>query len=210
MRVLCQWIICLLVFMTNVVYAAEKRDALTELSQLLSSFNTYTAEFSQKTLDGADRVLQKSSGLVMIKRPGKFRWVILSPSKQTLVTNGKLFWFYDVDLAQATEQKLSNKTQIDPASILSGSAADLAKNFSVSGLFVSQVSSSFLLLPKQDDYGFKKVILTFEDKRLSRLLIENNLSQISIFVFSKVRLNTALSDDLFNFQAPPGVDVVAQ
>ncbi len=190
--------------------SAAQQDALTQLSQRLAAFDTYQAKFSQKTTDDHEHVLQKSTGLVMIKRPGKFRWVILQPSKQTLVTNGQWFWFYDVDLAQATRQKLSDKTAIDPARILSGSAKELASNFNVRGLFVGKDSTSFLLTPKKADYGFKKLILTFQDKSLIGLIVENTLSQLTVFKFSDIILNKPLSDALFNFQPPADVDVVTQ
>lgn len=188
--------------------STAKADALTELTSRLASFSTYQADFSQKTLDEQDQLLQTASGRVTIKRPGQFRWHVLKPSQQLLMTNGKIFWLYDVDLAQATQQSLSQKVGMDPALLLSGSTEKIAANFNVTGLLEGRDSTSFLLTPKNPDYGFKKVILTFQEKKLIKMIVENNLSQTSIFNFTQIQLNQPLSDDLFNFSAPDGVDLV--
>ncbi|MFK3617120.1 outer membrane lipoprotein chaperone LolA, partial [Coxiella burnetii] len=100
---------------------SAQSDATTQLSQLLSNFRTYQAKFNQITFDGQDRVIQQSHGRVMIMRPGRFRWETDSPTKQIIITNGKTLWVYDVDLSQATQQPLAQKTNINPASLLSGS-----------------------------------------------------------------------------------------
>ncbi len=198
-----------LFFVVTSIFAAQNT-ALLELSKLLSSFTSYRADFSQKTLDEKNRVLQQSSGVVMIKRPGKFRWAVAKPSEQLLVTNGHWFWLYDVDLAQATQQLLSTKTSIDPASLLSGSTKDLSAQFTVRELFVSKDSKAFLLVPKSSDASFKKIILTFQEQLLTKMTVENNLSQMSVFEFTHVVLNSHLSDDLFDFSNPDGVDLVKQ
>lgn len=188
--------------------STAKANALTELTGRLASFSTYQADFSQKTLDEQDQLLQSASGRVKIKRPGQFRWHVLKPSQQLLITNGKIFWLYDVDLAQATQQSLSQKVGMDPALLLSGSTEKIAANFNVTGLLEGRDSTSFLLTPKNPDYGFKKVILTFQEKKLIKMIVENNLSQTSIFNFTQIQLNQPLSDDLFNFSPPEGIDLV--
>lgn len=188
--------------------STAKADALTELTSRLASFSTYQADFSQKTLDEQGRLLQSASGRVKIKRPGQFRWHVLKPSQQLLITNGKIFWLYDVDLAQATQQSLSKKVGMDPALLLSGSTQKIAANFNVVGLLEGKDSTNFLLTPKDRDYGFRKMILTFQEKKLKKMIVENNLSQTSIFNFSRIELNQPLSDDLFNFSVPDGVDLV--
>lgn len=193
----------------SVANAAEKT-AAAQLSTLLQRFDTYQANFSQRTVAENQRVLQTASGVVMIKRPGKFRWELQRPAQQILITDSKIFWFYDVDLAQATQQNLAQRTTIDPVMLLSGSAKDLSASFTVRPLFVGSSDTSFLLFPKKQDVGFKKIILTFQGDKMIEMVVENNLLQTSMFRFSNIRLNLPLADSLFTFKAPAGVDVVTQ
>lgn len=181
-------------------------DPVDQLTAILRSFDTYTADFNQTNESDKGTVISQSSGRTMIKRPGKFRWESQAPTKQIIITDGKMLWIYDVDLAQVTKQTLSSKTPINPAMILSGSAEELTSQFNVSAL----ADNVFVLTPKQSDYGFKRVTLKFSNNDLIEMVVVNNLAQTSRFEFSNVQLNTPLPDTLFTFQAPPGVDVISQ
>ncbi len=183
--------------------------SVLQLSGLLKNFSTYSATFNQVTYSEQGRALQKSYGKMQIKRPGKFRWESQKPTHQILVTNGKTLWIYDVDLAQATKQKLSTRTTIDPAMLLSGSIKNLSDNFNISEKGSSR-EIVFELVPKKSDLGFKQVTLTFENKKLSQMKVINNLSQTTIFNFTNIKLNLPMSDNLFNFKPKPGVDIISQ
>lgn len=197
----------LLLFLTSAVFASLP--PAQELSQLLKSFDTYFADFTQVTLSEAGKVLQTSKGRMWIKRPGKFRWESKSPTDQVLMTNGQILWTYDVDLAQVTKQKLSDRTAIDPATLLSGSIANLTENFNIS-TSESKGSVIFVLTPKKSDLGFSAISLTFSNKQLVGMKVVNSLDQTTLFNFNSIKLNTPMPETLFNFKPQPGVDVISQ
>lgn len=199
------WLFCSL-FISGVYAQALP---VNTLSLLLKSFNTYQANFSQKTLSEQGSVIQTSNGVMMIKRPGHFRWESNKPTKQILITDGKVLWIYDVDLAQATKQMLASRTTIDPAMLLSGSLKDLNASFIVT-LRVIGEDKIFTLLPKKQNMGFSKVTLKFHKNVLVAMTVINNLAQTTEFDFSDVELNKLLANALFTFTPPKGVDVVAQ
>ena len=145
----------------------------------------------------------------MIKRPGMFRWVSNQPTKQILIASGDALWIYDVDLQQATKQRLSSRTRIDPAMLLSGSVKNLESAFIVT-MKTKKQQTTFTLKPKDSNYGFGKVEMIFDSKKLTAMTVLNNLSQTTEFKFSNIKLDKPLLDSLFNFKAPKGVDVISQ
>ncbi|OGO91888.1 MAG: outer membrane lipoprotein carrier protein LolA [Coxiella sp. RIFCSPHIGHO2_12_FULL_42_15] len=207
MKKISRWLASFSFFILSLSYADQS--AIDKLSALLNSFSTYQAKFQQHTFSEQGRDIQHSQGSVQIKRPGKFRWKSLVPTQQILLTDGNTLWIYDVDLQQASQQKLSSRVSINPAMLLSGSVKDLSAVFSVS-MMGTQKGETFFLTPKKSDLGFKQIVMIFEDHRLVRMRVVNNLSQTSEFDFTNIMLNQPLSDQLFNFIPPKGVDVVAQ
>ena len=73
------------------------------LSQLLSAYSTYTANFTQQTYSNKGALIKRASGRVMLERPGKFRWETKQPLNQVIIANGHYLWVYDVDLMQANQ-----------------------------------------------------------------------------------------------------------
>ena len=56
-----------------------------------------TLYFTQRVYDKKGAVIQNSSGLLYLSRPGKFRWVYMNPEPQEIVSDGKNVWIYDED-----------------------------------------------------------------------------------------------------------------
>lgn len=52
--------------------------------------------------------------------------------------------------------------------------------------------------------------MQFQNKRMQQMILADNLGQISTFKFTQIRVNPQLSNYLFQFRAPKGVDVIKQ
>ena len=61
---------------------------------------TLRADFSQIVVAKNGRKPRKSVGVMMISRPGKFRWQIEKPYSQLLVGDGEKVWMYDPTCAR--------------------------------------------------------------------------------------------------------------
>jgi chaperone LolA len=79
--------------------------AIDKLHQFLDSTRTVRADFSQTVVARNGRQGQVSSGVMIISRPGKFRWQIDKPYAQLLVGDGEKIWIHDPDLRQVTVRK---------------------------------------------------------------------------------------------------------
>jgi len=181
--------------------------ASQQLAELFSNMHAMRANFTQTVSNTRGRVLQKSRGRMALQRPGQFYWQTLSPHKQLLIANGTYLWIYNVDLQQATRQRMSTQRMQSAAAVLSGSVAILQKKFRVKALRRSP-GRWFVLWPRRKSGGFQWMQLQFVKRRLVRMRLKNNLGQIADFKFSNIVLNPRLRNSLFTFRAPRGVEVV--
>ena len=173
-----------------------------QLANLLSNFTSMQANFVQTT------ALQQSTGQMAMQRPGKFRWQVQKPSQQLIIADGTTLWIYDADLQQATKQKLNYRQSDNPAMLLSGSIADLQKNFIITKLQKSEPGAWFALKPRTKHGMFQNIQLQFINGKLKTMYIVDNLEQHSGIKFSKVRINPKINNKLFEFKPEKGVDVV--
>lgn len=185
-------------------FTAHAQTASDDLTQLLSSFQSMSAQFQQVVFNSHGKALQRSSGQMALMRPGKFRWQVFKPNPQLLIANGRNLWIYDIDLSQATEQLLDKNNNNSPASLLSGSIADLENRFIVT----RKTAQSFQLKPKSENDMFKWIELTFSHSKLTQMRLMDNLGSLTDFHFSQVNINPKLSPSLFQFKAPRGVEVI--
>ena len=208
-KILISFLGLFLLFTTGI--GSTKSNAAAQLSQFLSNFQTYQAKFKQITFDSQDHVIQESLGRVMIMRPDCFRWEIGSLTRQIIITNGKMLWVYDVDLSQAMQQPLVEKTNINPASLLCDSVKDLKKKFTITLNDATADDIIFQLIPHSGkNIGFNWIRLQFHKKWLTGMMVLNNLDERSVFKFSQIKLNDTLSSTLFEFKPSRGVDIVKQ
>jgi outer membrane lipoprotein carrier protein len=179
-----------------------------QLSKLLANFQSMTANFEQVVYDENSAPLQTSTGNMALKRPGKFLWKTQEPIPQLLLTNGDVLWIYDIDLEQATEQKMDTDNESNPASLLSGSIHSIEQRFAVSDVNKPGNEKWFRLAPKDDSDMFQWIELGFLNGKLQSMVLNDKLGTLSNFTFSNVKINPNLNTSMFNFKAPARVEVL--
>lgn len=191
---------------TTVLAAPESATQLFE--QTLSPIRSMTANFKQVTYATSGRPLQQANGNMAIARPNKFRWYILKPNKQLIVTDGKLLWVYDVDLEQASVRYLKKMQNNNPAMLLSGNVQQTEKYYQIQVKQQTANGLIFSLKPKQKDGLFKQLELSFNHNKLTSMVFRDNLGQLVKVSFSHITMNPAIPAKQFRFKAPKGVDVI--
>lgn len=196
-----------LLFLVPVLSNAESASA--QLTQILDNITSLKTSFIQTVYSGGKKnILQQTSGVMSLQRPGKFRWQVLRPSEQLLIADGRRVWFYDEGLAQVTVQKQQSENQNSPAMLLSGSSDELIRNFTITALSTSNTEQRYKLVPRIKNSLFQAVILDFQHNELHGMRIVDSLGQSTVVMFSHVKTNPTLSAGLFRFVVPKGVDVV--
>ena len=200
------YILLLATILVNITINAAT--ANQQLEKLLDGFHTMQANFTQTLLGNSALAKQKSSGTMALERPGKFRWDVQKPDRQLILADGKFLWIYDVDLEQATQQRLNQTQANSPAMLLSGSIGLLKVQFNVSRIKKQGTGERFRLTPKSNEDMFQWIELQFIDGKLAGMRLMDNLGSESLFTFTNVRINPHLSNRLFIFKAPSNVDVI--
>ncbi len=165
------------------------------------------ADFIQRVFDERSRVLQTSSGRMLMQKPGKFRWDYHTPAEQIIVADGERLWAYDVDLAQVTVRRLDKALSSTPLALLSG-AAPIEETFNVGNVRRQDGLEWYELTPKQSQTEFRSLRVAFRGETLISLELEDSFGQRTRLDFQKLERNPPLDPALLKFTPPPGVDVV--
>jgi len=191
---------------------AAASDAATPLDQYFDGLNTLRATFTQTVKDARGKDVDKSSGTLVVARPGKFRWEVQAKDKgsgQLLVADGKNVWFFDRDLEQVTVKPIDTALSSTPAMLLSG-AADLRQSFKVTPAGTREGLDWVLVEPKKSDADFRRALFGFGKGNLQRMIIDDRLGQTSTIDFDSVTRNGKVAPDEVSFTPPPGTDVIGK
>lgn len=179
---------------------------ISRLKTLLHSSASLTADFKQVSLNKAGQPGPTSFGKFYLSRPGKFRWNYQKPYSQEIVSNGGKVWFYDADLEQVTIKKLDDSLGSTPALLLTGQV-NVEEKFKLEDQGGEDGIDWIKLSPKDEESGFKYILIGLNAGQLGGMELSDNFGQMTRIYFSNIQINPALSDDLFNFVPPKGVDV---
>jgi len=186
------------------VAAGSGVDALSGFYERVDSFQ---AHFKQSQVDEDGEILQTSSGNFLLSRPARFRWEYLKPYEQIIASNGKVFRFYDVDLAQVTVRDIDDSLRATPALLLSGGAA-LEDEFSISAAGQREGLVWVRLVPRDQEGDFKEIRMGFDGDSPVRMELDDNLGQSTQIQFSDVEVNAKIPASRFELNIPDGVEIV--
>lgn len=177
------------------------------LDCFLDGLQTLSARFEQEVARAEVDDTQRSSGTLAIRRPGQFRWDYVEPFEQLVLADGDTIWIYDPDLAQVTRQEQAEALEGTPAQVLSDTRP-LTDSFTVIDAGEADGLAWVELVPRDADSQFERIRLGLDRSGLRALEMADKLGQHTRFRFSEVKRDPALADSLFQFEPPPGVDVL--
>lgn len=184
--------------------------AAAGLVKVLNGISGMQANFTQQTVDGKGRAQATQSGRMGVKRPGLFRWEVVKPAPQLVLTTGKVLWIHDPDLMQATKQKLDSQVGNTPALLLSGDPRQLAASFDISAVPAQGGEQVFVLKPRGKDALFESMRVIFRAGALVEMDLTDTLGQRTAIRFADIRMNPAFAAGYFDFVPPKGTDIIDQ
>lgn len=176
------------------------------LDSFLTKTKTMSAGFVQTLRTSDGEVLQQSSGQFYLSRPGKFRWNYTEPYEQEIVSDGEHVWIHDIDLQQVTVQKQSVSLSNTPMALMQGKVK-LDDAYNVSALDEREGIYRLKLSSKSGDADFSEVVVGVDKTGLRFMQLYDQFEQTTDIVFDDAITNTVLSNELFKFVPPEGVDV---
>jgi outer membrane lipoprotein carrier protein len=170
---------------------ALAQGAVTPLDTYLDNLKTLRASFQEVLVDSHGKETDRSTGSIVVVRPGKLRWQVrpqtpqaaaagdagtqgsggangqagaaagTDSGEQLLVVDGKNVWSYDRDLQQASVKPVDAALSATPAMLLSGTV-DVRKNFTVSPAGKRDGLEWVLVEPRGTQADFRRALFGFD------------------------------------------------
>ncbi|MBE9610690.1 outer membrane lipoprotein chaperone LolA [Chitinilyticum piscinae] len=179
-----------------------------DLQRYLADTQSLRGEFQQVVTQRSGKV-QRSSGTLVIAKPGKFRWEYLKPYQQLLLGDGKQVTLFDADLMQVTIKPQGKLLDASPAALLAGQA-DLASRYTLKELPEKDQLQWVELTPKQPDQSFERARIGLDKAGVKAMELDDHFNQTTRIQFDKLERNPKLAADVFNFTIPAGADVIRE
>ena len=156
-----------------------------------------------------------SKGQLFLKK-GKMRWDYREPSKQQIFVDGERFLYYVPEHRQVIRSRVGGQSDGHlPLRLLSG-AGRLDQDFQISFEEGSKPASKSIvlrLIPKKE-MELTKIVLTVvpspqvEGWMIQKVALYEANGNISTSSFEGIQINKGVSDDLFSFKVPKGVEII--
>jgi len=186
---------------------AHAQQALAEFELFVDTVAAARGTFSQSSISPDGQATQAQTGEFVFARPGRFRWDILQPHEQQVVSDGKTLYQYDPDLQQLTVRELDQSIGSSPAAILFGQG-QLQEAFEVSELPPSDGMLWLRAVARQPDAGLSQVDIGMREGRPHRLLLLDGFGQTTQVELLTLRAQPGFGAEVFTIDTPPGTDVV--
>jgi outer membrane lipoprotein carrier protein len=155
---------------------------------------------------GMDRT---ESGTLLLKKPGRMRWIYDKPVGKVFVLDGEDAWFYTPGDSQA--QRIPAKELDDLRSPLRFLLGHTQLKKELDNLTVTPEGADFKIagVPKGMEQRVKLLtLIVTATGRIQQMQIEELDGSITSFIFSSIEDNLPVKSEEFVFHPPAGVSIV--
>ncbi len=201
---------------TAVLSAQPAPPAPAELARLVQArYDTvrdFEGAFTQTYEGGVLRTKTTERGTVVIKRPGRMRWLYTAPERKEFVSDGvKIYAYFPAD-KQVMVSPAPTGADTTPALFLTGQA-NLARDFEASAMDIPGAAAGLVglkLVARKPDPDFEWLAVGVDpvSYQIRHLVALDRQGGRSTFVFTNLKENQRPPDTLFAFRVPKGVDVI--
>lgn len=188
------------------------QDLAARVQQRYEGIRDFEADFTQSYEGGVLRTKTTERGTVAIKRPGRMRWVYAQPEKKEFVSDGTRVYSYIPADKQVIVSPAPSADSTAPAAFLAGTG-NLVRDFTASAAELPGKPAGLIglkLVPRKDDPEYESLLLGVDPQtfQIRLLAASDRQGGRSVFMFSNLKENRGLSDKMFEFRIPRGVDVI--
>ena len=190
---------------------ASAGEGLDRLDRFFEGLTSLRADFVQTLADQNGEVIEKSEGVLLLERPGRFRLQYTHPYENLYVADGKKVWMYDPGLEQVTVRDQAEALDNTPALLLSDTRP-LKDNFRIKELGVTKDGIAWVALRPRGEAegGFESIRIGLEGQWVRVMEMRDGLGQTTQLRFFRLERNPKIAAKAFHFQPPAGVDVIGQ
>ncbi len=171
----------------------------------------FSADFSQESTLQAMDITDTATGKAWFKHPGMMRWEYETPEKHAIITDGKTLWIY---------RPVDNQVVVGDASAYfgNGKGASFLSNMSLLKEMFTVTREppagdgvyTLKLVPREQQLDLSAIIVNIDRQTFDilQVITKNAYGDETKLRFSNLKFSDNLAQSLFEFQIPPGSDVV--
>jgi outer membrane lipoprotein carrier protein len=191
---------------------SDRAEGLVSLLQKRYENTTdITADFKQETFAAGSSESLKAEGRVYFNRPHQMRWEYSKPEPQLIVTSGQEVYVYEKEANQVMVLPRNQLLSTEISKAFFFGKGDIEHYFIVENPQKDQPEAQWMLkLTPRDPVPQVCTIWIVVDPDMhlvKEMWLEDQLGGKTHLVFSNVKINKGLSDDLFQFTPPRGVEI---
>jgi len=187
--------------------ALSQAGARDQIQHFVVDVKAATGRFSQYTVGAQGETRPAQSGTFSFQRPGRFKWTILTPYEQLVVSDGTAVFQYDPDLNQVTVRQVDQAIGASPAAILFGEGK-LEDSFKVSEQPDRDGLQWLLAVPGSADTGLSQIDIGLKGNQPVRIILLDAFGQKTHVELSEIKPVFSLPTEEFHFVPPTDADVV--
>jgi len=201
------YVLVCLAALPGVAAPLELSRALAGVENRYNRAKTLEVSFSQTYVQGRHR--RTETGTLRLRKPGRMRWDYSNPEGKLFVSDGKFLYLYTPasNRVEKTKAKESEDMRA-PLAFLLGKL-NFKRDF---GRLESRPEGEDLWVraePKTANLPYLEVeFVVTPEYRIRRVQVTGQDRSVLDFTFQNEKMNPAIRDSLFRFQAPPGAEVV--
>src|SRR4051794_39164477 len=184
--------------------------AAKALQQRYQGIKDFTADFSQSYRGGVLRTRTVEQGTVTVKKPGLMRWEYLKPEKKEFVSDGRKTYLYVPQDKQVIVADAETEGTSTSYLFLAGKG-DITRDFTAAyaeSPIAGTVALKLTPRRRQPEYEYLIIALDAASLQIRGLVTHDAQGGDSTLTFTNLNENQGISDKVFAFRIPRGVDVV--
>lgn len=179
-----------------------------DVSKYFRDMRSLQAGFYQTVYDSNLQVIESSSGLMYMLKPGRFRWDYREPNPQLIVADGEKIWLYDKEMEQVTVRAIDQALGSTPLALLTGDAP-IENSFVITSQPSEDSMEWYSLSPMQEDVEFTQLRIAFAEGEMKVIDLVDAFGQTTRLQFNDLERDVEVPLDLVSFTPPEGVDVLS-
>lgn len=193
--------------LSSVTAVAWADTASIQLRSFVKNVQAATGDFSQQVFGAQGEPQAMQQGEFAFHRQGQFRWEVLQPYEQLVLSDGQFVYQYDPDLLQVTQRNVDEAIGTSPAAILFGSRR-IDDAFNLTDLPEKEGMQWLRAQPRSSDAGFEYVDIGFKDSLPARLELRDTFGQTTRIELDNIQSQDSIPAERFHFVVPEEVDLV--
>jgi outer membrane lipoprotein carrier protein len=197
-----------LFLLAAVASAADLTGTLAAVEKRYNGAKTLQVEFKE-SYSAPSRPKRTESGTLFLRKPGRMRWEYSRPAGKLFISDGKHVYLYTPENKRAEKMKLKESEDLRaPLAFLLG-RLEFSKEFKKFTANPDPLGTRIVAEPRSQRLPYQQVEFVVDAATtLRRVIVTGYDRSVLDFEFGQEKYNPPLSASVFEFQLPPGAELV--